>query len=125
VTFSVFGARAEYATLLPVSGTNQSLAASGTPSQIVLRLYDMDGNPMAGGTVVLYQALYAWTPPCQAHAECGQGALLATQAGTATSAVDGSVTFTPASLPGVATELLGLAASGNTSTVRIAVEEQP
>jgi hypothetical protein len=124
-TYSAFGARAAYATLLPVSGASQSLVDSATPSQIVLRLYDMDGNPMAGGTVALYQALYAWTPPCQAHAECVQGALLATQAGAATSAVDGSVIFTPASMPGVATNLLGLAASGNTSTVSTAVEQRP
>jgi hypothetical protein len=35
------------------------------------------------------------------------------------------VTFTPASLPGVATNLLALAASGNTSTIDIAVEQHP
>ncbi len=54
-----------------------------------------------------------------------QGALLATQAATATSAIDGSVTFLPVSLPGVATNLLGLAASGNTATVTIAIEQHP
>ena len=63
VTFSAFGARAEYATLLPVSGTSQALAASGTPSQIVFRLYDMDGNAMAGGTVALYEALFCLDAP--------------------------------------------------------------
>ena len=57
-------------------GTSQSLAATGTPSQIVLRLLDMDGNPMAGGTVALYQALYAWSPPCSPNTVCTQGALL-------------------------------------------------
>ncbi len=125
VTFTAFGARPEYATLLPISGTSQSLASSATPSQIALRLYDMDGNPMAGGTVALYQALYAWTPPCEPHVVCKQGALLATQASTATSAIDGSVVFAPASLPGVATQLTGLAASGSTSTVNITIEQHP
>ena len=125
VIYTAFGARAEYTTLLPVSGTEQSLAATGTPAQIVLRLYDMDGNPMAGGTVALYQALYAWTQPCPAHAACTNGALLGTQAGTATSALDGSVNFTPASQPGVATELRALASAGNSSTVNIAVEQRP
>jgi hypothetical protein len=125
VEFTAFGSRAEYATLVAVSGTAQTLADTGTPAQIVLRLYDVDGNPMAGGTVNLYQTLYAWTPPCPAHAECTNGALLATQAGSATSAVDGSVSFTPASMPGVATDLIGLAASGFTSTVNVAVEEHP
>jgi hypothetical protein len=125
VTYTAYGARPEYALLKAVSGTSQSLAASGTPSQIVLRLLDMDGNPMAGGTITLYQALYAWTSPCSAHTVCTQGALLATQSSTATSAVDGSVTFVPASLSGVATNLLGLAASGSTATVNIAIEQQP
>ncbi|MGB0066050.1 MAG: IPT/TIG domain-containing protein [Terracidiphilus sp.] len=125
VTFTAFGARSEYATLQAISGTSQTLAASATPSQIALRLYDMDGNPMAGGTVSLYQALYAWTPPCSPHVVCKQGALLAAQASTATSAVDGSVVFAPASLPGVATSLTGLAASGSTSTVNISVQQHP
>jgi hypothetical protein len=125
VTFSAFGARPEYAALEAISGASQSLAASGTPNQIALRLLDMDGNPMAGGTVALYQALYAWTPPCSPHAVCPPGALLATQISTATSAVDGSVTFVPASLPGVATNLMGLAASGNTATVNVSIEQHP
>ena len=123
--FSAYGARPEYALLKPISGTSQILAASGTPGQIALRLLDMDGNPMAAGTVALYQALYAWSPPCSPHTVCTQGALLATQAAAATSAIDGSVTFLPVSLPGVATNLLGFAASGTTATVNIAVEQHP
>ncbi len=125
VTFTAFGARPEFATLQAISGTSQTLDASATPSQIALRLYDMDGNPMAGGTVSLYQALYAWTPPCSPHVICKPGALLATQASKATSAIDGSVVFAPASLPGFATNLVGLAASGNTSTVNISIERHP
>jgi hypothetical protein len=125
VAFSAYGARPEYAILRPVSGVTQSLAASATPSQIVFRLLDMDGNPMAGGTVALYQALYAWTPPCVPPDLCAQGALLATQSATAFSAVDGSVAFIPASLPGVATNLVGLAASGNTAAVPIAIQQHP
>jgi hypothetical protein len=125
VVFTAFGARPEYAALQAISGTNQSLTMSGTPNQIALRLIDMDGNPVAGGTVALYQALYAWTPPCSLNAVCRPGALLATQASTGTTAVDGSVTFVPASLPGVATNLMGLAASGNTSTVNLSIEEHP
>jgi hypothetical protein len=123
VAFTAYGARPEYAILRPISGVSQSLAASGTPSQIVLRILDMDGNPMAGGTVALYLALYAWSPPCAPHASCTQGALLATQAATATSAVDGTVTFIPASMPGVATNMLGLAASGSAATVPVIIEQ--
>ena len=125
VAFTAYGARPEYAILRPISGVAQSLAATATPSQIALRVLDMDGNPMAGGTVALNQALYAFTPPCTPPAVCKTGALLATQSSTATSAVDGAVTFVPVSLPGVATNLLGLAASGNTATVPIAISQHP
>jgi hypothetical protein len=125
ITYTAFGARPEYATLQAVSGTSQTLSVSGTPAQITLRVLDMNGNSMAGATVTLYQALYAWAPPCPVHGRCDQSVLLATQAATASSALDGAVNFAPASLPGVATNLLALAVTGNTASVSIAVEQHP
>ncbi len=125
VAFSAIGARPQYAALQAVSGTTQSLSLQETPAQITLRLLDMDGNPMAAGSVTLYQALYAWAPPCGPHSACPPSTLLATQTATATSALDGTVTFTPATLPGVPTSLLALATSGNTSTIPIAIEQHP
>ena len=125
IAFSAIGARPEYATLVAVSGASQTLSVAGIPAQITLRLLDMDGSPMAAGTVSLYQTLYAWAPPCPAHGVCPPSNLLATQTASATSALDGTVTFIPATLPGVATNMLALAASGNTSTLSIAVEQHP
>jgi len=125
VTFTAFGSRPEYATLEAVSGVSQNLSAQATASPIVLRVLDMDGNPMTNGTVTLYQALYAWSPPCGLQGPCEEGALLAQQSSTAISALDGSVSFTPASLPGVATDLLGLAVTGNTGSVDIAIGHGP
>ena len=101
----------------------QSLPVSGTPAQITLRVLDMDGNPMAGASVTFYQALYAWTPACSPHGRCDQRELLATQAATAISALDGTVTFAPPSLPGVATNLLAIAVTGNTASLNISVEQ--
>jgi hypothetical protein len=125
IAFNAFGSRPEYSILEAVSGTAQSLSLAATPSQITLRLLDTDGNPMAGGSVALFQALYAWSPPCATHEVCAQGELMATQSATATSAIDGTVAFTPASLPGVATTLVGLAAAGDTAAVSVAVEQHP
>jgi hypothetical protein len=125
VAYTAFGSRPEYASLEAVSGTAQTLAVSAPPAQVTLRLLDMDGNPMAGGTVALYQALYAWAPPCSPHTVCAQGTLLATQTATATSDLSGTVSFSPAILPGVATDLIGLAASGNTSTIPILIQQHP
>jgi hypothetical protein len=125
VMFQAFGARPEFATLQAVSGNAQSLAASATPDLITLRVLDMTGNPMAGGTVTLYQALYAWAPPCGPHTRCAQSQLLATQTSTAISALDGTVSFTPATLPGVATNLAGSATTGNSGTQVVVIEQHP
>jgi hypothetical protein len=124
-TFTVIGARTESAYLEAVAGTAQSMAAPGTPGQITLRLRDTNGNAMAGGTVTLYQALYAWAPPCPARGRCAATELLGAQASTATSALDGTVSFAPAWIPGVATNMVGLAATGNSSTLGIAIEQHP
>ncbi len=123
--FTVLGARPEYGWLEAVSGTEQSVTVTGTPSQIVLRLRDMNGNPMAGGTVSLYQALYAWSPPCLAHGRCAQAALLSTQVANATSAIDGSVVFAPAGLSGTPTLMVGEAATGAASTLGVTIEQHP
>ena len=125
VSFTALGARPEYAWLEAVSGTAQTLPASGTPGVITLRVRDMNGNPMAGGTVTLFQSLYAWTPPCPPHGRCAQAPLLATQTATATSALDGTVSFAPASISGVATNLIALAVTGNAGALTIAVEQHP
>jgi hypothetical protein len=125
VIFVVLGARPEYAWLEAVSGTAQILSASGTPGLVTLRVRDMNGNPMAGATVSLYQALYAWTPPCSPHGRCASAPLLATQAASATSALDGTVSFIPAAIPGVATNLAAQAVTGNAGVLAIAVEQHP
>ena len=123
--FTVIGARPEYGWLQAVAGTVQSMAVSATPGQIVLQLRDMNGNPMAGGTVTLYQSIYAWAPPCPTHGRCPASELLATNTSSAVSAVDGTVVFNPALLPGIATNLLGIATTGNSSTLNIAIEQHP
>jgi len=125
VGFAVSGARPEYAYLEAVSGASQSMALTATPTQITLRVRDMDGNPMAGGTVTLFQAVYAWASPCPPHGRCAQAELLGTQTSTAVSAIDGTVNFSPASIPGIATNMIGIAATGNSSTLSVAVEEHP
>jgi hypothetical protein len=124
-TYSAFGARPQYAALQPVSGTAQHISGAATPSPIAMRLLDMNGNAMAGGTVSLYQALYAWAPPCNPHVVCPPGVLLSTQSATATSTIDGLVTFAPATIPGVATNLRAIAVTGNTAVLPIEIERHP
>ena len=123
--FVAFGARPEYASLAAVSGTGQSISLGASPSAIIIRVLDMNGHPMVGGTVTVSQALYAWAPPCPKHGRCAQAPLLATQSTTATSAMDGSVTLTPLTVPGVATNLAGLAVTGNSGSLKFTAEQHP
>ncbi len=125
VAFTAIGALPGSATVEAVSGARQSLAVSGTPAQIVLRVRDAVGNPMAGATVTLAQAVYAWAPPCPPHGRCAQAELLANQTATAVSGIDGTVAFEPASLAGTAVNVAGIAATGDTSTVGVALEIHP
>ena len=124
-TFQAFGSRPEYATLAAVSGTTQSMAVSAAPAAVVLRVFDMDGNPMAGGTVTVNQTLYSWTPACPPHGRCDQPQVLASQATTAISALDGSVTIAPLTLAGIPTNLKGIAATGNSASLTFTVEQHP
>ena len=124
-SFSVLGARPEYGWLGAVSGTKQSLPVSGTPAPVAMRVLDMDGYPLVAATVTVHEALYAWTPACPPHGRCAQPKLLATQALTLTAGLDGSVTFTPLGQAGVATNLVGVAATGNASSLSFAVEMHP
>jgi hypothetical protein len=80
---------------------------------------------MAGGTITFYQAIYAWVPPCPPRGRCPQSELLATQTSTATSALDGSVSFIPASIPGVATNVAGIAITGDSGSLSVAIEQHP
>ncbi len=63
--------------------------------------------------------------PAHPHGGCAQAPLLASQTATAVSVLDGSVTFLPASISALAINLTGLAVTGNTSTISIAVEQHP
>jgi hypothetical protein len=125
ITYTAFGARPEFASLQAMAGTAQSIAASETPGMVTLRVLDINGNPMAGGTVILYQSIYAWAPPCPARGRCAQSQSLGSQTAIATSALDGTVSFIPAIMPGVATKVIGVAATGNTGTIGIAIEQHP
>ena len=125
VTYSAFGARPQYASLRAISGTLQQITSSETPAPVIMRLLDMNGNAMAGGTVALFQSLYAWTPPCNLHTPCTSGVLLSTQSSVATSDIHGLVTFSPLTSPLVSTNLQAIAVSGNSAVLPVNIEQHP
>jgi hypothetical protein len=90
-----------------------------------MRVLDMDGFPLVGATVTVFESLYAWAPACPPHGRCAQPQLLSTLSLTLTAGLDGTVTFIPLSKPGVVTNLVGLAATGNSSSLGFSVEMHP
>ncbi len=125
VSFTALGARPEYAWVEAISGTNQSVGVGATPAQVTMRVRDMNGAPMAGGVVTFSQSVYAWSSPCPVHGRCSQPQLILSQTTTSVSGLDGMVTFTPASIPGLATNVVGFAATGSNSSLAVTVEQHP
>lgn len=125
VSFTATAANPDTATLEAASGTSQAMTLGTSPVQIVLRVRDASGNPMAGANVTLAQAVYAWAPPCPPHGRCTQSELLVNKTASAVSGLDGTVSFAPASLPGVPTQVIGIAATGASSTVAVTIEQHP
>ena len=125
VSFSAFGARPEYATLHAISGAAQSLSLSDTPAQISLRVLDMDGKNLAGAQVSLVETAWSWQPVCPTHGICAAAGMLAQQSASGSSAVDGSIRFTPLSVPDTATMVYGVASTGDSASVNLQIERKP
>lgn len=123
--FNAFGSRPELATLAAVSGTSQSTNLATAPALVVIRVLDINGNPMAGASVSVHQSLFAWSPPCPRHGRCAEAQLLATQTIIATATLDGSVFIEPLAQSGMPTNLVGVAAIGNTGNLLFSVEQHP
>ena len=125
-TFAIHAAHAEMASLVPVSGVGQSLAASGTAMPVTLEVVDGVGHPLAGAAVNFYQQMVAWQPPCPAQGRCPAPRQLdAPVASSATSDANGLVTLTPMSNNGEPAVLHIEATTGQQGLLQFAITEHP
>ncbi len=113
------------ASLVAVSGNNQTLSVADAVAPVMLRVVDAAGQPMAGGIVNFYETLRQWTPACTGQGSCPDAPVLEQQTVQAVSAADGSVTLNPLSDGGVATQLEVVAVTGNAGTLNISIERHP
>jgi hypothetical protein len=125
VTFTAVGSPSSTASVSAISGTLQELEVGNSPGQVVIRVRDVNGNPLAAATLDVAQSLYEWAPPCPTHGRCDQAPLLATQQSVITSAVDGSASITPLVSPGNATNLRGVVTIGNTGFLEFSIVTHP
>ncbi len=124
-TFTISAVHAELASLLPVSGVGQSLAANGTPMPVTLQVVDGAGQPLAGGQVNFYQQLDSWQPPCPSEGRCPAAQQLGSQSSTAQADANGLVTLTPMSNGGQAVVLHVQATTGQQGSLVFTIQEHP
>ena len=121
----IYSVHPEVAQLAAVSGAGQTLSASATPAQVVLRVTDAVGHPMAGGAVAFYETLKQWTPDCPAQGRCPSAPVFATQTVQATSDSDGLVTLIPLTGNGEPTRLYITAVTGTVASLNFEIEQHP
>jgi hypothetical protein len=85
-----------------VSGAGQAIALSGSFAPLTLQVADPAGHPVGGGTVTVHQTVDQAQMPCPARGACPAAAQLASSLSSAVSAIDGTVTIAPLSVPNTA-----------------------
>ncbi len=123
--FPITAVHESQATLLPVSGVGQILAAGGTVSPVVLQVIDGVGHPMAGATVNLYQKATAWQPPCPQGGRCPSAPVVAAQANTVTSDANGLVGLPVYDAGGQPVTINVLASVGDAGSLAFTIVERP
>ncbi len=123
--FTVTPVHPEAAALVAWNGTTQYIPASQSFAPVLLHVTDAFGDPLAGAGVTIAETLYGWTEPCPGQGSCPPAPVLAQQTVQATSAIDGSVTFTPISPDGMAARLMVTASTGSASVLNFELDAHP
>lgn len=123
--FAVYASHAAQAGLLPMSGVNQSLAASGSPMPVTLLVIDGGGHPLAGATVNVYQRMDAWEPPCPDTGRCPAPPGLGSASVALNSDANGLVTFPPMSGGGAPVVVHVQATTGGQGSLSFTVVQAP
>jgi hypothetical protein len=92
---------------------------------VVVLVEDLAGHPVAAAPVNIYQTATALDAVCPARGRCPAAAVLASQATVATSALDGTVTFVPLSVPGAAAQTEIAVSAGSAAFATATLTSQP
>ncbi len=108
-----------------LSGAAQSVSAPAVLSPVVALVQDSAGHPVVSAPVSVYQTVTALDAACPTRGRCPAAPILASQATVATSALDGTVTFAPLTLPGVATQTEIALSAGTSAFATTTLTSQP
>jgi len=124
-TFTATGVDPSQWQLDLLSGAGQSLNAPDTFAPVSLRVLDPAGHPIAGAPVIIHQAVEPWTIPCPDQGRCPIPPIYNASTTTLTSALDGTISITPLTLPGQP-ELTRIAvAAGTQGFLSLTLQKQP
>jgi hypothetical protein len=104
VVFSAAGVPVDSMQALILSGAQQSITGAAAFTPVVVQVVDAAGHSVTGAAVSIYQTLTALDVTCPAQGRCPAAPILASNAQVMNSASDGTITFTPLSLAGLAVQ---------------------
>ncbi|WP_047492653.1 IPT/TIG domain-containing protein [Terriglobus sp. TAA 43] len=107
-----------------VSGDAQSGAATDSLGNVALRVLDTSGNPVAGATVAVYQAVSGWQPACTSG-RCPTAPVYGTTTSNVISDDDGMVTVSPLQYANTAAVTKITASVGTQGAVTVTLLKMP
>ena len=123
--FDATGVPATAFQLSIAGGGQQALTGGAAFSPMVALVQDGAGHAVAAAPVSVYQTVRAMNVACPSQGRCPAAPILATQATVQVSALDGTVTVAPLSVPGVATVTEIAFSSGTQGFATATVSVQP
>ena len=101
-TWSLFGVDPSQLQFGIVSGAGQSVPASASLGALNLMVTDNIGHPVQDATVSVHQRVLGWESPCSTPGRCAAAPVLASTETVAISGADGSLSFQPLEVAGIA-----------------------
>jgi hypothetical protein len=125
VGFGAVGVGAEEMQIAALSGGGQAVSGGNAFVPVTLQVVDATGHPVAGAAVSVYQTATALDAACPARGRCPSAPVLASDVMVLTAALDGTVTFTPLNVSGVAVSTEIAASVGTQGFVTAVLTSQP
>jgi hypothetical protein len=106
-------------------GVGQSMPGGSPFAPVSIAVTDTMGDPVAGASITIYQSITQSQMQCPARGVCPVAASLAASQTTAISDINGTVSFQPLQVPGVAQTTDIAVSSGTQGFVSISLARQP
>jgi hypothetical protein len=123
-TQNLIGVTAADLRVSAVSGDVQSVGMGDSLGNVVLRVMDAAGHPVAGASVALYQAVTGWQPPCTTG-RCAAAPMYGKATSAAMSDDDGLITVTPLQYGNTAAVTKVTASVGTQGAITVTLMKTP